>query len=237
MNKSMSRSAMHTFSHAIHGDVMCTQNELRKRYGLSSGGVSLLCSGKNMTHHGWSMPSRHNIQDKTWTIYRAEFTDGSVYIGLTGVGTKKRMQKHASAALRSKRRMRFLDKILTLGTNAIHVYDICQTKTRKNAIAIEKEMILAEIDRNSDKCLNDRLGHAMAPSEAARHVAKWLKGDLSPNYNPRKYTFVHMTHGTIITTMRDLTDRYKLDRTTMTKVCSGKRRRHHGWSILKDGVK
>lgn len=43
------------FWHPSYGNVTCTQNKLRKTYNLKHGGVSSICSGRQLTHYGWRL--------------------------------------------------------------------------------------------------------------------------------------------------------------------------------------
>lgn len=43
----------HTFVHPIHGEIICTQNELWKTYKLASSHVCNLCNGKVGSAYGW----------------------------------------------------------------------------------------------------------------------------------------------------------------------------------------
>lgn len=44
---------LHTFTHEEHGEVTCTQNQLRRKYNLNSGHLAKVIKGKRKSHKGW----------------------------------------------------------------------------------------------------------------------------------------------------------------------------------------
>lgn len=51
---------IYDFTHEEHGDVSCTQWELRKKYGLRHSNLSQVCSGEKGSHKGWRIKKAPN---------------------------------------------------------------------------------------------------------------------------------------------------------------------------------
>lgn len=51
---------IYNFTHSEHGDISCTQWELRKKYGLSPHHLSAVCHGRRVHHKGWGIKKAPN---------------------------------------------------------------------------------------------------------------------------------------------------------------------------------
>jgi len=53
ISEAKQNKTLHTFTHEEHGEITCTQYDLRMKYNLNQGHISEVISGKRKTHKGW----------------------------------------------------------------------------------------------------------------------------------------------------------------------------------------
>ena len=83
LNNANADHSIHSFWHDVHGEVKCTQFELRNKYNLCASKVSSVVNGKRFNHSGWRLLKNKSVNNPKFdnSVHRWVHTSGEEFVG------------------------------------------------------------------------------------------------------------------------------------------------------------
>lgn len=182
---------------------------------------------------------------KIYTIYKAEcLKTGHVYVGMTGLPMRKRVNKHLSDVRRGSQSV-VHTAMRTIGVELFVFHEVAKCLSWEDAIASERDIIAQEVERAKCFLLNVNPGHGggiptadtRSKMRSAKLGIKYSQESIEKSRAARTkkdiFHFVHPMHGEVECTMHDLMSRFGLESGNISCLCRGIHKSVRGWRIAK----